>query len=50
MSYAGKIRELPVGPERRAIDEETDRRDEPIYEVLDRDEKVELLADLGALP
>lgn len=45
-----QIRELPAGPERRAIDEETDRRDEPIYEVLDQDEKVELLAGLGALP
>jgi len=41
---------LPAGPERQAIEDETNRRDEPIYQVLDRDERIELLAGLGALP
>ncbi|GAA2909129.1 hypothetical protein Acy02nite_59020 [Actinoplanes cyaneus] len=46
----GQITALPAGPERRTIDDETDRRDEPIYQALDREERVELLAGLGALP
>ncbi|BEL05532.1 hypothetical protein Q0Z83_037230 [Actinoplanes sichuanensis] len=45
-----QIKELPAGPQRQAIDAETDRRDEPIYDVLSADEKVDLLAGLGALP
>lgn len=45
-----QVRTLPAGPERRAIEDETNRRDEPIYEVLDPEERLELLAGLGALP
>ncbi|MFI1989564.1 hypothetical protein [Actinoplanes sp. NPDC020271] len=47
---ASQIMALPAGPERQAIDAATDRRDEPIYQVLDDQERVELLAGLGALP
>lgn len=43
------IAELPAGPERQAVEVETDRRDEPVYRVLDEAERIELLAGLGAL-
>ncbi|WP_446218936.1 hypothetical protein [Micromonospora sp. IBHARD004] len=45
-----EIRALPGGPERQAIEAETDRRDEPAYAALSADERWELLAGLGALP
>ncbi|WP_285557439.1 hypothetical protein [Actinoplanes regularis] len=45
-----QLRALPAGPERQAIEDETNRRDEPIYQVLDQEERIELLAGLGALP
>ena len=44
------IRALPDGPARRAIEAETDRRDEPAYAALSPEERLELLAGLGALP
>ncbi|MFR9778622.1 hypothetical protein ACL02O_21555 [Micromonospora sp. MS34] len=47
---AAGIRALPDGPERAAIEVETDRRDEPAYAVLSGAERWELLAGLGALP
>jgi hypothetical protein len=47
---AQQMRALPAGPERQAVEDATDRRDEPIYQVLDQGEKIELLAGLGALP
>ncbi|MFU8871092.1 hypothetical protein [Micromonospora sp. SL4-19] len=47
---AAEIRALPDGPERAAIESETDRRDAPAYGVLTEDERWELLAGLGALP
>ncbi|MEV6349682.1 hypothetical protein [Actinoplanes sp. NPDC051851] len=47
---ARQVMELPAGAERRAIDAETDRLDQPIYDVLDARERIELLAGLGALP
>lgn len=47
---AQQMTALPDGPERQAIEDETDRRDEPIYQVLDQAERIELLAGLGALP
>jgi hypothetical protein len=47
---AERIRSLPHGPERQAIEADTDRRDEPAYAVLSADERLELLAGLGALP
>ncbi|MCW3839662.1 hypothetical protein ONA70_06080 [Micromonospora yasonensis] len=47
---ADGIRALPDGPERAAIEAETDRRDEPAYAVLSEAEREELLAGLGALP
>ncbi|MGW5670442.1 hypothetical protein [Micromonospora sp. NPDC003776] len=47
---ADEIRALPDGPERAAIEAETDRRDEPAYAVLSGAERWELLAGLGALP
>jgi hypothetical protein len=47
---ANGIRALPEGPERAAIEAETDRRDEPAYAVLSEAERGELLAGLGALP
>ena len=47
---AEQIKALPDGPERQAIEAETDRRDEPAYAVLSADERWELLAGLGALP
>ncbi|MGN9808375.1 hypothetical protein ACTMSW_03320 [Micromonospora sp. BQ11] len=49
LTVAG-IRALPEGPERRAVEDETNRRDEPIYAALPSDERIELLAGLGALP
>lgn len=45
-----EIRALEDGPVRRAIEDETDRLDEPIYAVLSADERLELLAGLAALP
>ncbi|KKK06807.1 hypothetical protein [Micromonospora sp. HK10] len=47
---ADGIRALPDGPERAAIEAETDRRDAPAYAVLTEAERWELLANLGALP
>ncbi|WP_225853951.1 hypothetical protein [Micromonospora sp. AMSO31t] len=47
---ADEIRALPDGPERAAIEAETDRRDEPAYAVLTDAERWELLAGLAALP
>lgn len=44
-----QVKELPEGPERAAIEAETNRRDEPVYVVLDADERLELLGGLGAL-
>jgi len=44
-----EIQALPEGPRRRAIDDETNRLDEPIYSVLGPDTRLELLALLGAL-
>jgi hypothetical protein len=38
------------GPSRRSIEEATDRGDEPMYSALSADERIELLAGLGALP
>ncbi|WP_319462147.1 hypothetical protein [Micromonospora sp. RTP1Z1] len=45
-----QIMALPDGPERQAIEAETDRLDEPAYAVLSAAERLELLAGLGALP
>ncbi|WP_254910053.1 hypothetical protein [Micromonospora sp. NBS 11-29] len=47
---ADGIRALPDGPERAAIEADTDRRDEPAYAVLTDAERWELLAGLAALP
>ncbi|BCJ50916.1 hypothetical protein Asp14428_23910 [Actinoplanes sp. NBRC 14428] len=47
---AAQVSALPAGPRRRAVEDDTDRRDEPIYRVLDAGERIELLAGLGALP
>lgn len=44
-----EIQALEPGPEREAIEAETNRRDEPLYDVLDADERLVLLASLGAL-
>jgi hypothetical protein len=44
------IRDLPEGPERRAIEDDTNRLDEPIYKALTASERLELMAGLGALP
>ena len=41
---------MSEGPSRRAIEEATDRRDEPVYGALSAGERIELLAGLGALP
>jgi hypothetical protein len=43
------IQALDSGPLREAIEAETNRLDEPVYEVLDADERLVLLASLGAL-
>ena len=46
-----QLRELfPHDPLRQAIEDDTNRRDEPIYEALSTQERLELLAGLGALP
>ncbi|MFI7072010.1 hypothetical protein [Micromonospora sediminicola] len=49
-ALADGIRALPDGPERAAIEADTDRRDEPAYAVLSEAERWELLAGLAALP
>ncbi|MFY1635156.1 hypothetical protein ACN27F_18095 [Solwaraspora sp. WMMB335] len=41
---------LPPGPQRLAIEQETDRRAAGPYQALDPDQRVTLLADLAALP
>jgi hypothetical protein len=41
---------LGDGPVRRAIEEESNRIHEPLYEALSMPERFELLAGLGALP
>jgi hypothetical protein len=41
---------LPAGGVRQEIEDDTDRRDAPIYAALTDDERVELLALLAALP
>lgn len=46
-----QLRALPPdGRQRQAIEDETNRRDEPIYSALSPAEREELLAGLGALP
>jgi hypothetical protein len=45
-----EVQALAPGPEREAIEEETNRLDAPVYEVLDDDERLVLLGGLGALP
>jgi hypothetical protein len=45
-----EVRTLADGPVRRSIEDETNRRDDPIYAVLTADERLELLAGLAALP
>lgn len=45
-----ELRELPDGERRNRIEAETNRRDAVIYGVLDTDERLDLLAGLGALP
>jgi hypothetical protein len=46
-----QLRALPPdGPQRQAIEDETNRLDEPIYSALSPGERDELLAGLGALP
>lgn len=46
-----QLRALPPdGPQRRAVEDETNRLDAPIYEALSQPERDELLAGLGALP
>lgn len=47
---AQSIAALPPGPERTAIEQETDRRAAPPYAVLTAQERLVLLADLAALP
>jgi hypothetical protein len=44
------IQALASGPEREAIEDETNRLDAPVYEALDAGERLVLLASLGALP
>jgi hypothetical protein len=46
----GEVRSLPDGPARQAIEDDTNRRDAPIYASLSDAERLELLAGLGALP
>jgi hypothetical protein len=41
---------LPAGEPRQRIEDDTDRRDAPIYAALTDDERVELLGLLAALP
>jgi hypothetical protein len=46
-----QLRALPPdGQQRRVLEAETNRRDEPIYRALSSTERDELLAGLGALP
>lgn len=46
-----QLRALPAdSPQRREIEDETNRLDEPIYQALSQGERDELLAGLGALP
>ncbi|PWU51983.1 hypothetical protein DLE60_24130 [Micromonospora globispora] len=47
---AASIVELPPGPERLAIEQETDRRAAGPYTVLTAEERLSMLADLAALP
>ncbi|MFV2018549.1 hypothetical protein [Micromonospora sp. LOL_023] len=47
---ARSIVDLPPGPARLAIEQETDRRAAGPYEGLDPEQRVMLLADLAALP
>ncbi|MEU3455804.1 hypothetical protein ABZ671_19735 [Micromonospora sp. NPDC006766] len=47
---AEQITALPDGPQRVAIEAETDRLDAPAYAVLTENEREELLAGMGALP
>ncbi|WJK41514.1 hypothetical protein O7608_03530 [Solwaraspora sp. WMMA2056] len=47
---ARSIIDLPPGPARLAIEQETDRRAAGPYQALDPDQRVTLLADLAALP
>ncbi|MEU7608991.1 hypothetical protein [Micromonospora sp. NPDC049204] len=47
---ASSITALPAGPERLAIELETDRRAAGPYSVLSADERLTMLADLAALP
>lgn len=44
-----EIQALESGPEREAIEVATNRLDEPAYDALDADERLVLLASLGAL-
>jgi hypothetical protein len=45
-----QIQALGPGPERDAIEAETNRRDAPVYEALTAEERLVLLGGLGALP
>jgi hypothetical protein len=45
-----QIQALGPGPEREAIEAETNRLDAPIYETLTTEERLVLLGGLGALP
>jgi hypothetical protein len=45
-----ELRALPDGPQRQAIEDETNRRDAPIYEALSEAERWEFLAILAAMP
>ncbi|MFG1915047.1 hypothetical protein [Micromonospora sp. NPDC048898] len=47
---ASSVAALPAGPERLAIELETDRRAAGPYSVLSADERLSMLADLAALP
>ncbi|MFG1649280.1 hypothetical protein ACGFIE_05090 [Micromonospora sp. NPDC049275] len=47
---ASSVATLPYGPERLAIELETDRRAAGPYAALDAEERLEMLADLAALP
>ncbi|MFB9234522.1 hypothetical protein ACFFWC_03055 [Plantactinospora siamensis] len=47
---AAGIQLLEAGPERQAIEQETDRRAAGPYATLTPDERLDLLADLAALP
>ncbi|SCE71622.1 hypothetical protein GA0074695_0532 [Micromonospora viridifaciens] len=47
---ATSIAALPPGPERLAIEQETDRRAADPYAVLTAEERLAMLADLAALP